>query len=166
MEVDILIDKLTDCLVERSTGEQVETEYRLRTAPIKPKDYKGWKFDWSKTEKNGYNIYELFIAGDNNTVQGRISVKVDGGVADVEIVETAPHNYGHLGKYEGVGGHLFAVACQISMEAGCDGVVAFTSKTSLVKYYKRALNAVEIADRRLVIFEDAAEILLDKYIRK
>lgn len=165
VEVDILIDKLTDCLVERSTGEQVETEYRLRTVSIKPKDYKNWKFDWSRTEKNGYNIYELFIAGDD-TVQGHISVKVDGGVADVEIVETAPHNYGHLGKYEGVGAHLFAIACQISMEAGCDGVVVFTSKTSLVEYYKRALNAVEIADRRLVIFEDAAEILLDKYIRK
>ena len=44
MEVDILIDKLTDCLVERSTGEQVETEYRLRTVSIKPKDYKNWKF--------------------------------------------------------------------------------------------------------------------------
>ena len=44
MEVDILIDKLTDCLVERSTGEQVETEYCLRTVSIKPKDYKNWKF--------------------------------------------------------------------------------------------------------------------------
>lgn len=164
MEVDILIDKLTDCLIERSTGERVETEYILRTVPIKPNDYKGWKFNWSKTEKNGYDIYELFVVGDD-TVQGRISVKIDGGVADVEIVETAPHNYGHLGKYEGVGGHLFAIACQISMEAGCDGVVAFTSKTSLVDYYKRVLNAVEISDRRLVIYEDAADMLLDKYIR-
>ena len=71
----------------------------------------------------------VWLREGDNTVQGRISVKVDGGVADVEIVETAPHNYGHLGKYEGVGGHLFAVACQISMEAGCDGVVAFTSKS-------------------------------------
>ena len=41
MEVDILIDEFTDCLVERTTGEQVETEYQLRAAPIKPKDYKG-----------------------------------------------------------------------------------------------------------------------------
>lgn len=137
----------------------------MRTTSISPKDYKGWKFDWSKTEKNGYNIYELFLANDD-TVQGRISLRIDGGVANVEIVETAPHNYGHMGKYEGVGGHMFAIACQISMEAGCDGVVTFTSKTNLVEYYKKALNTVEIADRRLVIFEDAAEILLDKYIRK
>lgn len=50
MEVDILIDEFTDCLVERKTGEQVETEYQLRSISIKPKDYKGWKFDWSKTE--------------------------------------------------------------------------------------------------------------------
>ena len=51
MEVDILIDEFTDCLVERKTGEQVETVYQLRLTPIKPKDYKGWKFDWSRTEK-------------------------------------------------------------------------------------------------------------------
>lgn len=70
MEVDILIDEFTDCLVERKTGEQVETEYQLRSTPIKPKDYKGWKFDWSRTEKNGYNIYELFLA-DDDTVQGK-----------------------------------------------------------------------------------------------
>ena len=54
MAVDILVDKLTGCLVERSTGERVETEYRVRAMPIKPKDYKEWKFDWSKTEKAGY----------------------------------------------------------------------------------------------------------------
>jgi hypothetical protein len=30
------------------------------------------------------------------------------------IVETAPHNYGHNGKYIGVGGHMFAIACQCS----------------------------------------------------
>lgn len=37
----------------------------------------------------------------------------------------------------GVGGHLFAI-----------------------------LKAVEVMPRRMVIFEDAAEIILDKYIRK
>ena len=79
-------------------------------------------------EKNGYHIYELSVKGDD-TVQGRISSKTDGGVADVEIVETAPHNYSHKGIYAGVGAHLFAIACQISLNAGCDGVVAFTSKS-------------------------------------
>jgi len=58
---------------------------------LKSKDYKGWKFNWSITEKNGYHIYELFLK-DDDIVQGRISVKVDGGVADVDIVETAVYS--------------------------------------------------------------------------
>ncbi|MED9902788.1 MAG: hypothetical protein UFG06_01255 [Lachnospiraceae bacterium] len=165
MEVDILIDSFTNCLIERKTGEEIATEYRLREIPIQPADYKGWKFNWSSTEKNGYHIYELFLKGDN-IVQGRISLKVDGGVADVDIIEAAPHNYSHFGTYEGVGAHLFAIACQISFEAGCDGVVAFTSKSDLVRYYMNKLNAVEITPRRMVIFENAAQILLNKYIRK
>ena len=165
MAVDIQIDKLTDCLIERESGNIVDTEYMERTTAIKKKDFAGWKFDWSTTQKNGYTVYELFVENDD-TVQGRISFKIDGGVADIDIVESAPHNYGHNGKYIGVGGHLFAIACQISLEAGCDGVVAFTSKSDLVEYYKKELKAVEVMPRRLVIFEDAAEILLDKYIRK
>ena len=71
MEVDILIDKIIDCLIDTRTEEEVETEYRMRGTPIRPKDYKGWKFNWSITEKNGYHIYELFLKGDD-TVQGFI----------------------------------------------------------------------------------------------
>ena len=163
MAVEIMIDELTDCLVERATGEIKETDYWERVLPIVPADYKGWKFDWSKTQNNGYTIYELYI---DDEVQGRISFKVDGGVVDVDIVESAPHNYGHNGKYIGVGGHMFAIACQISLEEGCDGVVAFTSKSDLVEHYKKELGAVEIMPRRMVIFEDAAQILISKYIRK
>lgn len=165
MQIDILIDKLTDCLVERSTGDVVETDYIERRTVIKRKEFNGWKFDWGITQENGYTIYELFVDGDDR-VQGRIALKIEGGVANVDIVETAPHNYGHTGEYIGVGGHLFAIACQISLEAGCDGVVAFDSKSNLVKHYKKELNAVEIYPRRMVIFEDAAQILLDTYIRK
>ena len=64
------------------------------------------EFNWSITDKNGYGIYEIFLKGDD-TVQGRISLKIDDGVADVEITP-----------------------------------------------------------RRMVIFEDAAQILLEKYMRK
>lgn len=165
MEVDIIIDTLTECLVERSTGQRVKTEFRSRTVAIRPQDYRQWNFNWKLTEENGYTIYELFVVGDD-TVQGRISLRIDGGVADVEIVETAPHNYGHNGKYEGVGAHLFAIACKASMDAGCDGVVVFTAKSSLVDYYKKLLHAVEIAPRRMVILEETAKILLEKYMKK
>lgn len=42
MEIEILIDELTDCLIETATGKVVDTEYIKRTTPIRPKDYKGW----------------------------------------------------------------------------------------------------------------------------
>jgi len=42
MEVDILIDRITDCLIDTRTGEEVETEYRMREMPIRPKGYKDW----------------------------------------------------------------------------------------------------------------------------
>lgn len=165
MQIDILIDKLTDCLVDRATGENVNTEYKERTTAIKKKDYAGWKFNWSTTQDNGYTIYELLVDGDS-TVQGRISLKIDGGVADVDIVESAPHNFGHEGKYIGVGGHLFAIACQISLEAGCDGFVAFTAKTNLIEHYMKTLKAQIVRGNRMYIDEEAAGILIDKYIRK
>jgi len=163
--IDILIDKLTDCLIERKTGKVVGTHYVKRRTRIQKKEYVGWKFDWSISEKNGYTIYELFV-DDDDTVQGRIGLKIDCGVANVDIVETAPHNFGHNGKYEGVGGHLFAIACQVSLENGCDGVVAFDSKTDLVEYYKKELCAIEIYPRRMVLFEEAAQRLLEKYMKK
>lgn len=165
MEVDIFIDGLTDCLIERKTREKVETFFEVRNKPVEEREQVDWKFDWSITSEAGYKIYELHVKG-SEVVQGRISLKIDGGVADVDIVETAPHNYGHAGKYIGVGGHLFAIACKISFDAGCDGVVAFNSKSDLVKYYKDELNAVEVYPRRMVIFEDAAKVLIDKYIKK
>lgn len=40
MEVDVLIDKITDCLIDTRTGEKVDTEYKVRETPIRPKDYK------------------------------------------------------------------------------------------------------------------------------
>lgn len=47
MEIDILIDELTACLIQRETGLIVETDYEERQSPIKFKDYNGWEFDWT-----------------------------------------------------------------------------------------------------------------------
>ena len=163
MEIDILIDELTDCLVERETGKIVITYYKKRETPIKNKDYHGWKFDWSIPDKEGYDIYELFVEGDS-TVQGRIAFRIDGGVADVDIVESAPHNIGRQGIYIGVGGHLFAIACQDSVEHGCDGFVAFTAKTNLIKHYIEALGAQVLNGQRMYIDEYAAKELISKYL--
>lgn len=165
MEIDVLIDKLTDCLVERETNRVVETEYRKRTLPIKASEYRRWKFKWNKPEENGYDTYELFLKGDE-TIQGRIALKIDGGVADVDIVESAPHNFGNKKRYVGVGGHLFAIACQLSFEAGCDGYVSFTAKNDLIEHYKKELGAKVVAGQRMYIDEQAARALVEKYLER
>lgn len=165
MEIDILIDKLTDCLVERTTGKIVETEYRKRSTSIKPSEYRGWKFNWSIPEKDDYAIYELFLKNDK-TVQGRIAVRIDGGVADVNLVESAPQNFGDNKKYVGVGGHLFAIACKLSLDANCDGFVAFTAKNNLIEHYKDSLNAKVLNGQRMYIDDQAAKILMEKYLER
>lgn len=76
------------------------------------------------------------------------------------------NNYGHTGIYEGVEAHLFAIACQVSLDAGCNGFVTFTSKSGLVEYYKEKLNAEIFRDRKMFISENAAQMLLNKYMRK
>lgn len=159
MEIDIHIDGLTDCLIETDTGRILDTEYKKRTSKIKPSDYKKWRFKWNQTQDSGYDIYELHIK-NSNTVEGRISFAIDGGVAVVDIVETAPHNYGHNGKYTGVGGHLFAIACKESFEAGCDGFVAFTAKSDLIEHYKETLGAKVLSGQRMYIDEEAAQVLI------
>jgi len=165
--VDVIIDGLTECLYNTHTNQTNETEYRKRDTSIMKHEYNGWNFDWSLTEANGYEIYELFVIGDD-TIQGRISVMIDGGVAHVDIVEVAPHNYSAKGKYIGTGAHLFAIACLVSVEAGCDGFVSFISKHSLIDHYKETLGAKLQAGQRQRMFidEEAADVLIQKYIRK
>ena len=165
MEIDIKIDKITDCLEVTLTGEIVPTHYKKVDKPIEDVDYNGWKFDWARTQRDGYTVFELYVDGVDK-VQGRISMRIDGGVADIDIVEAAPENIGHDGTYTGVGAHLFAIACQYSYENGCDGVVAFTAKSDLIGYYHETIGAELAMGRRMYLDEKAASILIHKYIRK
>ena len=164
MLVDIIIDRFTDCLVERESGMILETSFVRLEEPIPKRRYAGWKLDWDQAQKDDYTVYELSTKG-SSVVEGRISLKMDGGVADIDIVETAPHNFGHNGRYEGVEAHLFAIACLISKEAGCDELVAFNAKSNLVEYYIRTLNAKISMGRRMYLDGGAAKVLLGKYMK-
>lgn len=45
MLVDIIIDRFTDCLVERESGMILETSFVRLEEPIPKRRYAGWKFD-------------------------------------------------------------------------------------------------------------------------
>lgn len=171
-EIDISIDNLTECLVRRDTGETVDTEYELVAYKITSKmavQYKkeGWNFDWSVPQRDGCEVYELFVGGDDRP-QGRVAIKhiPSEYFTYLELIEAAPENIGHNGVYEGVGAHLFAIACKHSFEAGNDGYVQFEPKTKLIKYYQEKLGAKIISGSSMYLDTEAARILVDKYFGK
>jgi hypothetical protein len=172
MELDIYIDSLTNCLVLQETGEECDTEYRLVTKKITKADalvlkQDGWKFDWSLPHKNGYDVYELLIEGEE-IVQGRIALKHirDQFYTHVDIVEAAPCNVGKNGKYKGVGAHLFAIACKLSWDVGNEGYVQFTAKTDLVEHYMKTLDAHTIDWHTMYIDSYGAVKLINRYFKE
>ena len=169
MEIDIEIDSLTNCLVCRETGEQLDTEFRLVLKTITKKDAvalqrNGWKFDWSIPHQHDYEVYELLLK-DNPKVQGMISLNHirDQFYTHVDIVESAPENIGKTGKYKGVGAHLFAIACKLSWDVGNEGYVQFTAKTNLVEHYRNTLGARNIDAQRMFIDSYGALKLIKTY---
>ena len=169
MEVDIEIDGLTNCLVNRITGEECDTQYRLISKTITKADAEklkaeGWLFDWSIPHSNGYEIYELLIKGSDEC-QGLIALKHirDQLYTHVDVVESAPKNRGKNGKYQGVGAHLFAIACKISWDVGNEGFVQFKAKTDLVEHYRETLNAKNIDAQNMYIDSHAALNLIKTY---
>ena len=169
MEIDIQIDSLTNCLVCRETGEQLDTEFRLVLKTISKKDAaalqrKGWKFDWSIPHQHDYEVYELLLK-DDTQVQGMIALKHirDQFYTHVDIVEAAPENIGHLGKYKGVEAHLFAIACKLSWDVGNEGYIQFTAKTNLVEHYRETLGARNIDSQKMYIDSYGALKLIQTY---
>ncbi len=136
MNVYIEIDGFTPCLVEKVTGNIVNT--KIVKVNLKKSDYKGWYFDWSIPKHNGFDIYALQTV-ETNTIQGLIASVVDteNRSVHVDIVETAPHNYGKTGKYEGVGAHLFAFACKQAKDVGYDYIYILMQKQILLNIIKK-----------------------------
>ena len=114
--LDIWIDSLVSCLKDTETGEMKDTvvfKIESRSYLKKFRENNGWHINWSKIPRN-VEVYALALH-DNNEIQGLIGIRNDNN-ADAAYIHwacTAPqnnkHEYGRQ-KYEGVGGHLFAIA--------------------------------------------------------
>ena len=169
MELNIEIDSLTNCLIERSSGQQYDTEYRLVAKTITKEDAEklkseGWLFDWSIPHKDNCEIYALTLK-DSTEIEGLIALKHFRSqfFTFVELVESAPHNFGNKGRFIGVGAHLFAIACKLSWDVGNEGYVQFVAKTALVEHYKKTLNAQSIDSQKMYIDSAGAIELIKKY---
>ena len=160
--IDIKIDKFTNCLKDKKTGKEINTEIK----PYKPKskDLQGWKFDWTKETDS--NISALYLENDK-VIQGLIATRLDSSsnAVYVKLAETAPHNYGKNGEYAGVGAHLFAYACKEAKDNNFDAVY-FVSKTKLKDYYTDKLGAENLFGDTMIIQNKAFSKLIKKYYKE
>jgi len=168
MKLDILIDKLTPCLVELSTGNILHTVFSIATDDdVSGLEDKGWFFDWTDDALHKTNIYKLMIK-DDEAIQGLISAEVIRGAVYVHLAESAPHNRKPNKKYDGVGGHLFAIAMKLSLSNGFGGYIFMDAKNQeLVDHYIKMLGARRVSTRfhphRLEVSEENAQIVVGKY---
>lgn len=168
-DIDVPIDAITDCLTETKTGKTFPTDYHQITKKITAKAAKeliqaGWRFDWSLPQKNGFQVIKLSLKGSSE-LQGLIALAhyPDLKFTQIDLVEAAPFNVGAKGKFRGVGAHLFAIACKLSMENGNEGFIRFTAKTNLVDHYAKTLGAVAIDFQNMYIDTKGALRLIQKY---
>lgn len=171
MGISIEIDKFTPCLIEKSTGRIIQTEYHIATqSELKGLKQQGWKFNWLSNDLKNATVYKLQV--DDGSIQGLVAVTdfARSKALYINLAESAPHNIGFNKVYEGVGGHLFAIAANESMNKGYGGYLFLDAKNKeLVKYYTEKFGATLLGmphPYRMFIDEENASELLRIYTLK
>ena len=149
--VDIWLDEIVPCLKDTETGEIKETvvfKIESRSFFKKFTENNGWGINWIDVP-NDVEVYALALK-ENNEIQGLVGVKKNASVkaAYLHWGCTAPQNNKHtfgIQKYSGVGGHLFAIAVDRSMQWGYDGVIfGFALNKELLNHYIEVLGCSHI----------------------
>ena len=121
------VDDIIPCIKEVATGDIYDTEVvRIHRKSILSKYNKntGWYVNWSKFPE-GTEVYALVLKGTND-IQGMVAIRYDDEAKAVHVLWgcVAPQNniwqYGTK-KFSGVGGHLLAIASDLSVKHGYEG---------------------------------------------
>ena len=171
--VDIWIDEIVPCLKDTETGEIKETVvFRIESRAYLKKftESNGWHISWAQVPSD-VEVYALAIH-DSNEIQGLVGVKNDtkSKAAFIHWACTAPHNnkfeFGKQ-KYIGVGGHLFAIAADKSIQWGYEGVLhGYAANRELLEHYINTFNAIFLGmlhNFQFMIEENEAVKLLEVY---
>jgi hypothetical protein len=139
IQLDFVIDKLTDSIQNKISGDSFQTEVsRLTRADLKKVSTKnGWNFNWkAELDNNSREVFKLTITNNPSIIQGLLSLTIKQDHLYMDLLESAPFNIGHKKLYEGVPGNLVAYACKVSFQNGFEGFVSFTAKTKLIALRK------------------------------
>lgn len=172
--VNIWVDEIVPCLKETKTEEVKDTVvFRIETRSFLEQfnSRTGWYVNWAEVPKD-VEVFAIALKDDISEIQGLIGLKKDNNAkaAYIHWACTAPHNNKHdngTQKYVGVGGHLFALACEKSIEWGYGGTVhGFAANEKLLMHYVNVLHAEALCmlhQYQFFIDEHNARKLLEVY---
>jgi hypothetical protein len=93
--LDVWIDRLTNSIINIISGDSLPTDVLEVTA----QDLKfvtksrGWNFNWKdELNKEGIIVFKLVILGNENIIQGLISLEDRNDHVYVNLIENAPFN--------------------------------------------------------------------------
>lgn len=171
--LNVIIDEFTPCLKDMNTGEIVQTEViRIvrKSFLTKYNTKNGWYANWADLLSEN-EIYALVVEGTVD-IQGMVAIakNIDMGAVYINWMCASPENNKLLKgdvKYLGVGGHLFAITAQKSMEFGFDGLMyGFAANQELLEHYMEVFNAEFIGilhPYQFAIDEDNAKEIVEVY---
>lgn len=168
IELDFIIDKLTNSIENVKSGDSFSTEVSLLNIDELKKISKsnGWLFNWkNEFKKPQCDIYKLTISNNPHIIQGLVSLEVKSDHVFMHLIESAPFNKGKNKTYLGVPGNLVAFACKLSFQRGNEGFVSFIAKTQLIEHYKKSLGAISFGGQLMIINNKAALSLIGKYFK-
>lgn len=168
------IDEMTPCLVDALTGDRVDTEVvRIVRNSFLSKftEKNGWYTNWGKLINKGCEVYALVVKG-TMSIQGLIALHNDDNMKAIFIdwACASPHNNKQKTDnvlYKGIGGHLFAIAAQLSFERGYDGFISgFAANRKLMEHYCAKLGAQPICqlhEYQIAVFPHEAVRIMEVY---
>ena len=171
--INIWIDEIVPCLKDTVTGEMKETvvfKIESRSYLKQYTEQNGWQINWIELPAD-VEVYELALK-DTKEIQGLVAVKndVNSRAAFLHWACTAPQNNKHdfgKQKHSGVGGHLFAIAADKSVQWGYEGAMhGFALNKELLEHYIETFNAEFLGmlhDYQFFINEINAKKLLEVY---
>lgn len=171
--INVFIDEFTPCLKDTRTGEIVPTEVVrvVRKSFLKKYNRKnGWYINWSDL-LNENEIYALVVEGSVD-IQGLIAIAPDSNVnaAYISWMCASPDNNKQITeqvRYLGIGGHLFAIAVQKSIDYGFDGFIyGFAANKELLDHYIEVFHGQYIGilhPYQFAIDEENAKKIMEVY---
>lgn len=162
---NIEIDKLTRSIENAITGDKFPTQVLpLIEADIRKLKKNEWLFDWkTETKQADKTVYKLVITGNEDIIQGLVSLQDRGDHIFMPLIESNKFNRGAKKVYLGVPANLIAFACKLSFDCGYGGYVSFESKTKLIEHYKKSLGAQVLFGNIMAIDTRAAIKLIEQY---